>query len=305
MPASFSMRWSRPLHERRPAHRGGLMHHSDRGSQYVSIKYTERLAEAGIEPSVGSVGDSYDNASPRRSTASTRPRSFIGVDLGGHFEAVEFATLRMGRLVQQSPAAGAHRQHPAGRSRGNATTPCWTKPHGGVTQTKQPPANPGRFIEDDRRQCQAMPSEHMEEQARDGRILITGATGYFGRVLLERTIESSHATQITATYRREAPQSFIGARVSLVEYDELIRGNFDLRSIDFICHLAAARIAGTEAQMSKSITDVRVLLERASEANLQGVIFASSQAVYGVASPMWRDNAPGARDPLRLVKACQ
>jgi putative transposase len=39
-----------------------LVHHSDRGSQYVSIRYTERLAEAGIEPSVGSVGDSYDNA---------------------------------------------------------------------------------------------------------------------------------------------------------------------------------------------------------------------------------------------------
>jgi len=40
----------------------GLVHHSDRGSQYVSIRYTERLAEAGIEPSVGSIGDSYDNA---------------------------------------------------------------------------------------------------------------------------------------------------------------------------------------------------------------------------------------------------
>ena len=41
---------------------GALIHHSDRGSQYVSIRYTERLAEAGIEPSVGSRGDSYDNA---------------------------------------------------------------------------------------------------------------------------------------------------------------------------------------------------------------------------------------------------
>ncbi|WP_048863072.1 IS3 family transposase, partial [Acidisphaera rubrifaciens] len=50
------------LHERRPAHPGGLIHHSDRGSQYVPIRYTERLAEAGIEPSIGSVGDSYDNA---------------------------------------------------------------------------------------------------------------------------------------------------------------------------------------------------------------------------------------------------
>jgi putative transposase len=49
------------LHARRPT-QGGLIHHSDRGVQYVSIRYTERLAEAGIEPSVGSVGDSYDNA---------------------------------------------------------------------------------------------------------------------------------------------------------------------------------------------------------------------------------------------------
>lgn len=49
------------LYARRPAQEG-LVHHSDRGVQYVSIRYTERLAEAGIEPSVGSVGDSYDNA---------------------------------------------------------------------------------------------------------------------------------------------------------------------------------------------------------------------------------------------------
>ena len=48
------------LHERRPVQGGGLIHHSDRGVQYVSIRHTERLVEAGIEPSVGSVGDSYD-----------------------------------------------------------------------------------------------------------------------------------------------------------------------------------------------------------------------------------------------------
>jgi transposase InsO family protein len=48
------------LHERRPIQGGGLVHHSDRGGQYLSIRYTERLAEAGVEPSVGSVGDSYD-----------------------------------------------------------------------------------------------------------------------------------------------------------------------------------------------------------------------------------------------------
>jgi len=50
------------LYARRPVGQSSLIHHSDRGVQYVSIRYTERLAEAGVEPSVGSVGDSYDNA---------------------------------------------------------------------------------------------------------------------------------------------------------------------------------------------------------------------------------------------------
>ncbi|TSJ91200.1 IS3 family transposase [Chitinimonas sp. BJB300] len=50
------------LYARQPKQQDGLIHHSDRGSQYLSIRYTERLSEAGIEPSVGSRGDSYDNA---------------------------------------------------------------------------------------------------------------------------------------------------------------------------------------------------------------------------------------------------
>lgn len=50
------------LYARRAEREGALVHHSDRGAQYVSIRYSERLAEAGIEPSVGSTGDSYDNA---------------------------------------------------------------------------------------------------------------------------------------------------------------------------------------------------------------------------------------------------
>lgn len=50
------------LYARQPVGHDSLIHHSDRGVQYVSIRSTERLAEAGIEPSVGRVGDSYDNA---------------------------------------------------------------------------------------------------------------------------------------------------------------------------------------------------------------------------------------------------
>jgi putative transposase len=51
--------WQR---QRQGHHLQGLVHHSDAGSQYTSIRYTERLAEAGAQPSIGSVGDSYDNA---------------------------------------------------------------------------------------------------------------------------------------------------------------------------------------------------------------------------------------------------
>ena len=50
------------LYARQPERDGSLICHSDRGSQYVSIRYSERLTEEGIEPSVGSKGDSYDNA---------------------------------------------------------------------------------------------------------------------------------------------------------------------------------------------------------------------------------------------------
>ncbi len=81
------------LQDRRPIHRGGLVHHSDRGSQYVSIKYTERLAEAGIEPSVGSVGDSYDNALAETINGLYKAEVIHRRGPWRSFEAVEFATL--------------------------------------------------------------------------------------------------------------------------------------------------------------------------------------------------------------------
>jgi transposase InsO family protein len=81
------------LHERRPAIKGGLVHHSDRGAQYVSIRYTERLAEAGIEPSVGSVGDSYDNALAETINGLYKAEVIHRRGPWRSFEAVEFATL--------------------------------------------------------------------------------------------------------------------------------------------------------------------------------------------------------------------
>ncbi|MEG3178615.1 IS3 family transposase [Sphingomonas sp. RB3P16] len=70
-----------------------LVHHSDRGSQYVSIKYTERRAEAGVEPSVGRVGDSYDNALAETINGIYKAEVIHRRGPWRSFEAVEYATL--------------------------------------------------------------------------------------------------------------------------------------------------------------------------------------------------------------------
>ena len=109
----------------------GVLRRPPESAQYVSIKYTERLTEAGIEPSVGSVGDSYDNA--------------LAETINGLYKAVPsaraMAKLRsrrvrdpgMGGLVQQPATPGAHRQHSAGRSRATLLRHAGTIRHGGMT----------------------------------------------------------------------------------------------------------------------------------------------------------------------------
>jgi putative transposase len=81
------------LHDRRLVQGSRLVHHSDRGSQYVSIRYTERLAEAGVEPSVGSVGDSYDNALAETINGLYKAEVIHRRGPWRSCEAVEFATL--------------------------------------------------------------------------------------------------------------------------------------------------------------------------------------------------------------------
>ena len=70
-----------------------LIHHSDRGVQYLSIRYTERLGEAGIEPSVGSVGDSYDNALAETVIGLFKTEVIRSRGPWRSLEDVEFATL--------------------------------------------------------------------------------------------------------------------------------------------------------------------------------------------------------------------
>ena len=129
------------LHARVVDPRDALVHHGDRGSQSLSIRYTERLAEAGIEQSVGSVGNSYDNALAESiglyKTEVIRTRG-PWRDL----EAVEFATIEwvewfnhrriLAPIGDRPPAeaeAAYHRQ----------------TEHTAVTHTKQSPELPARF----------------------------------------------------------------------------------------------------------------------------------------------------------------
>ena len=103
MRASCSTRSSRPCAQRRPL-RSGLVHHSDRGVQYVSIKYTERLKDAGVEPSVGSVGDSDHNALAETINGLLQSRSDLA--------ARAVAQLRGGRRPRSNGSTGSTTRTP-------------------------------------------------------------------------------------------------------------------------------------------------------------------------------------------------
>jgi transposase InsO family protein len=81
------------IYDRRGASVEDLVHHSDRGSQYLSMRYTERLTEASIEPSVGSRGDSYDNALAESIIGLFKTEVIQRKGPWRHLDGVEFATL--------------------------------------------------------------------------------------------------------------------------------------------------------------------------------------------------------------------
>jgi len=97
------------LHDR--PFRDGLIHHSDRGVQYRSIRYTERLAEAGIMPSLGSVGDSYDNALAE-TIIGLYKTELIYHEGPWKGIACRVSDTRVGGLVQQGETARTDRRHP-------------------------------------------------------------------------------------------------------------------------------------------------------------------------------------------------
>ena len=81
------------IHDRRGDTLTDLVHHSDRGTQYLSMRYTDRLADAGIAPSVGSRGDSSDTALAESVIGLFKTEVIRRKGPWRHLEAVEFATL--------------------------------------------------------------------------------------------------------------------------------------------------------------------------------------------------------------------
>ena len=131
------------IHQSRPA-QDQPVHHSDRGSQYLSIKYTERLAEAKIVPSVGSVGDSYDNALAETINGLFKAEVIHRRGPWRSFEVVEYATLEwvdwfnnrrllepIGNILLVEAEANFYA--------------ALERSHGRVTKINQPSANKGRF----------------------------------------------------------------------------------------------------------------------------------------------------------------
>ena len=132
------------LYARQPQ-RDALICHSDRGSQYLSIRYTERLAEAHIEPSVGSKGDSYDNAMAETINGLYKAELIHRRAPWKTKEAVELATLEWVAWFNHHRLLKPHRPRPARGVRGQLLSSTRRVGHVGLTHTNGPPRFPGRF----------------------------------------------------------------------------------------------------------------------------------------------------------------
>mmetsp|Transcript_22617 Transcript_22617/g.36996 ORF Transcript_22617/g.36996 Transcript_22617/m.36996 type:complete len:220 (+) Transcript_22617:296-955(+) len=131
------------IHERRPA-QNQLAHHSDRGSQYLSLKYTKRLAEAKIARQSEALRIPMTMLWPRRSTACSKQKSFTDA---GHGAASKQLNTPPSNGSNSSTIAVCWRQSGISRQQRpkQTSTQLWKIINGRVANTNQPPANPARF----------------------------------------------------------------------------------------------------------------------------------------------------------------
>jgi putative transposase len=125
---------------------GPLVHHSDRGVQYLAIRYTERLAEAGIEPSVGSRGDSYDNALAETVIGLYKTEVIRQAGPWRGLEDVEYATLEWVAWYNTQRLLEPLATSPRRSTKGSTARPRPLQ-SGPGTQLTEPPEKPGRFTQ--------------------------------------------------------------------------------------------------------------------------------------------------------------
>ena len=123
----------------------GVVHHSDRGSQYLSIRYCERLAEAKAQPSVGSVGDSYDNALAEIIIGLYKTEVIHRRGPWRHLEAVEYATLEWVDWFNHRRLLEPIGNMPPAELESSYYHFNESVADGDLTQTRSPPEKPGRF----------------------------------------------------------------------------------------------------------------------------------------------------------------
>lgn len=131
------------LHARQA--QGGLIHHSDHGSQYLSIRYTERLAEAGVEASVGSIGDSYDNALSETVISLFKTEVIHARGPWRSLDAVEYMTLEWVDWFNHRRLLEPLGHVPPAEFERSVLSTTTESGYGGLTQTRSPPGIPGRF----------------------------------------------------------------------------------------------------------------------------------------------------------------
>ena len=134
------------LHRREPGADVELIHHSDRGSQYTSIDYTQTLADHRVLASVGSIGDAYDNAARRVVCRQLQDRADPRPHLADPL-ATRARRRRVHRLVQHRPPAREPRRHPTARIQRAARSPRsnYARRSDRVNQQNRSPPNPVRL----------------------------------------------------------------------------------------------------------------------------------------------------------------
>ena len=126
-------------------------------------------------------------------------------------------------------------------------------------------------------------------------ILVTGANGYLGYQTVVALMASQSVKNVVALVRnadkyRNNPANLFPAQVKIIDVNELLKGSFDINSIDVLCHLASSRNTNNPQDIASSLQLTNTLMNIVIQAKVKLVLNASTQAVYGVQPPLWKES---------------